>query len=78
VERTEKKRGGSGAKLDTRFHPGVGTPNAIFRVGEPLAAVGTHVSCGVKKRFRTGKTSDRPWAEGFATDSRAASGIIPK
>jgi len=33
---------------------------------------------GVKRRFRAGKISDRPWAEGFATGSTAASGIIHK
>ena len=54
------------------------------------AAVGMHVPCGGQEAagfpnaiyrvwgpFMAGKTSDRPWTEGFATGSTAASGIIP-
>ncbi len=53
MDKTEKKRGGSGAKLDAQFHPGVGRhrshvpfggqeavgfPNAIYRVWGPFMA----------------------------------------
>ncbi len=41
-----------------------------------LAAPARTFPTGVKRRFMTGTTSDRPWAEGFATGSTAASGII--
>jgi len=60
---TEKKRGGSGATRE-----GV-VPARSWPPAERT------FSSGVKKRFRAGKISDRPWAEGFATGS-TASGIL--
>jgi hypothetical protein len=59
----DKKRGGSGATRD----------GAVPSRGWPPAE--RPFSSGVKKRFRAGKISDRPWAEGFAAGS-TASGII--
>jgi len=40
--------------------------------------LGRSLFAGVTRRFMTGKISDRPWAEGFAPGSTAASGIIHK
>ena len=71
MEQTDKRRGGSGAKLDARFRPGVGPPNAISRVWEPLAAIVRTFRSWGKRRFMAGKTADRPWAEGFVTGSTA-------
>ena len=42
-----------------RFRPGGGPPNAIFRVWEPLAAVGTHVPCGGQEAVQ-GRRDFRP------------------
>ena len=54
-----------------RFHPGDGPPNAIFRVWEPLPAVGTHVPC---RGARGGS-----WPERFPTGhGRKASPLVQR
>jgi len=61
LEDTEKKRGGSGAKLDGAVSvPGLGSPNAISRVWGPLAAIARTFPTGGKRRFMAEKISDRP------------------
>jgi hypothetical protein len=57
---------------------GTGLQTRYFAFGNPWPPSERTFLSGVKKRFRAGKTSDRPWAEGFAPDSTAASGILPK
>ncbi len=59
IERIEPKRTKEDEKRRFRGEPrwGGSIPG--------LAGVGTHVPCGVKKRFMAGTVSDRPCAEGF-------------
>ncbi len=66
VEETEKRGGGSGATRAGAVPSWGGPPSERTFLSR------------VKRRFRAGRTSDRPWAESFATDSTAASGILPK
>jgi len=57
---------------------GTGPQTRYFAFGNPWPPSERTFPAGVKKRFRAGETSDRPWAEGFAPDSTAASGTLPQ
>ena len=76
MRRRRRKEAVQGRTSMGRFHPGVGPPNAICAFGNPWQPSERTFPSAVKRRFMAGKTSDRPSAEGFATGSTAASGII--
>ena len=76
LKRRRRKEAVQGRISIPGFIPGLGPQTRYCAFGNPGPPSERTFPTGGKRRFMAGMISDRPWAEGFATGSAAASGII--